>query len=162
MTLDEVRLERLKKMHVASFHAVSDTPEEDAWKKLETWAKSKGLFKKTTEARVFGRNTYPTKNPEPHGYEFLMTIEENVEAEGDVKIKEIPGGLYAVLRFTDLNNIGKAWEKLWTWIKESKHEHVGWKKGEHGWCTSYEEHLTWYERKPPEEWVFDLWVDLKK
>jgi len=45
---------------------------------------------------------------------------------------EIQGGLYAVLRFQDLNLIGEAWKKLWGWIEESKWEHIGMKKGKHG------------------------------
>jgi len=38
---------------------------------MEAWAKPKGLLEKDIGTRVFGRNTYPTDNPEPHGYEFF-------------------------------------------------------------------------------------------
>jgi len=158
----EVRLERLKTMRVANTHVLSDSPEEDAWKKMEAWAKPKGLLEKGAGTRVFGRNTYPTDNPEPHGYEFFMTVGQDIEPGGDVVIKEIRGGLFAVLRFSNLQNMRKAWKQLWEWIDESEHEHIGWKKGEHGWVDGFEEHLIWYEEKPPREWIFDLWVQLKE
>lgn len=162
MTELRVRLERLQPMRAVCAHAFSDTPEEDAWKKIEAWAKPKGLLQREAGTRVFGRNTYPTDNPEPHGYEFYLTVGLGIEPEGDIKIGEIPGGLYAVLRFKDLGKIREAWEQLWNWIKENGYEHVGWKKGEHGWHNGFEEHLNWYEEKAPGEWVFDLWVQLKE
>jgi len=158
----EVRLERLGTMRAVYTHVLSDAPEEDAWRKIERWAKPKGLLEAGVGTRVFGRNTYPTDNPEPHGYEFFLTVGPDVEPEGDIAIREIPGGLYAVLRFKNLDNIRKAWEHLWNWIKNSEYEPVDWQKGEHGWYNGFEEHLNWYEKKSPNEWVFDLWVQLKE
>jgi len=157
----EVRLERLETMRAAHVHAFSETPEEDAWKKMTTWAKPKGLLKEGLGTRVFGRNTYPTDNPEPHGYEFFLTVGDEVEAEGEIDIREIPGGLYAVLRFEGLENMRDAWERLWKWIEESEHEHVGWSKGEHGWYNGFEEHLNLLEESQ-QKWIFDLWVQLKE
>ena len=55
-------------MHAAYTHSSSNTPEEDAKKRIIEWARSKGLMKKKIDARLFGRNTYPTDKPEPHGY----------------------------------------------------------------------------------------------
>lgn len=157
----EFRLERLETMRAAYTHAFSDTPEEDAGRRITEWAKSEGLMKKSVGARLFGRNTYPTDKPEPHGYEFYLTVDHDIEPEGDIEASEIPGGLYAVLRFKNLYKIGEAWEKLWKWIEESDYEHAGWKKGEHGWVDGFEEHLNWQEEKPQNEWKFDLWVKLK-
>jgi len=56
-------------MQAAYVHAFSATPEEDAQRRIIDWAKSRNL---TTSdgVRLFGRNTYPTENPEPHGYEY--------------------------------------------------------------------------------------------
>lgn len=158
----EVRVERLEAMRAAYTHALSDTPEEDAGKKIMGWAKPKGLLEKGSVARLFGRNTYPTDNPEPHGYEFFLTVGPDIEPEGEIEIRGISGGLYAVLRFKDLNHIGEAWSYLWKWIEESEYEHIGWQKGEHGWVNGFEEHLNWYEQKPQNEWIFDLWVQLKE
>ncbi len=121
------------------------------------------MFKKGVEARLFGRNTYPTDKPEPHGYEFFLTVGPDVEAEDDVDIVEIPGGLYTVLRFKDLGKIGEAWKQLFDWIKENKYKETGFKKGKYGWVNNgFEEHLNWRENKPQNEWVFDLWVQLEE
>ena len=158
----KVRLERLETLPIAYTHVLSETPEEDAWRKIEAWAKPRGLLEKNAATRVFGRNTYPTNNPEPHGYEFFLTVSPDIKPEGDIKMGEIPGGLYAVLRFKNLSNITEAWEYLWRWIEDNKYEHVGWQKSEHGWVDGFEEHLNWYEKKPPSEWIFDLWVQLRE
>ena len=154
-----VRVERLEPLRAAHIHVLSDTPEDDAGKKITEWAEHNGISRR--EARLFGRNTYPTSNPEPHGYEFFLTVGLDKHPEGDIDIKEIPGGLYAVLKFTNLERIGEAWRKLWKWIEESRYEHIGWIQGEYGWVNGFEEHLNWYESKPKNEWLFDLWVQLK-
>jgi len=157
----EVRLERLESMRAAHVHAFSETPEEDAWRRMEAWARPRGLLEEGSGARVFGRNTYPTDEPEPHGYEFFLTVGPGIEPEGDVEMVEMPGGLYAVLRFRGLDNNREAWERLWGWIGESEYEHVGWRKGEHVWYDGFEEHLNPLEELR-DEWVFDLWVQLKE
>jgi DNA gyrase inhibitor GyrI len=156
-----VRLERLEPMRAAHTHAIGGTPEEDAWRILEAWARPRGLLGEGSGARVFGRNTYPTEKPEPHGYEFFLTIGPGVELEGEVDVGEIPGGLYAVLGFRGLDKIGEAWGRLWNWVRESGYEHVGWRKGQHGWIDGYEERLRPLEGSP-QDWAFDLWLGLKK
>ena len=54
----KVRIERLETMRAAHIHVLSETLEEDAWKKMEAWAKLIELLE--MRDRVFGRNTYPT------------------------------------------------------------------------------------------------------
>jgi DNA gyrase inhibitor GyrI len=44
-----------------------------------------------------------------HGYEFFLTVGRNIEPDGDIDIRQILGGLYAVFRFKNLDNIGNAW-----------------------------------------------------
>jgi DNA gyrase inhibitor GyrI len=156
----EVRLERLKTLRTICTHVLSDAPEEDARNRIMEWAEARGLLKRSVKPRLFGRNTYPTDNPAPHGYECYLTVDSFIEPEGDIKMAEIKGGLYAVLRFTQLERIRDAWQRLWDWIKKSEYEHVGWKKGKHGWVNGFEEHLNWYNQKPHNEWIFDLWVEL--
>jgi len=45
--------------------------------------------------------------------------------------------------------------------RENKYEYIGMQKGDHGWCNGFEEQINWYEGKAPDEWVFDLRVQLK-
>lgn len=158
----DVKLERIKVLNAICAYALSDSPEEDAKEKIMTYAKSKGLTEKTNLSRLFGRNTYPTKNPEPHGYEFYLTHEKALEPEGDLEASQIPSGLYAVLKFKNLYKIAEAWAKILKWIETNPHESVDWIKGDHGWVGGYEEHLNWKEEKPPTEWIFKLWVKLKE
>ena len=162
MSAIDVRLERLMTMRSICAYVLSDTPEEDAKEKIMSFAQSNSLIGKNSVSRLFGRNTYPTGDTEPHGYEFYLTDETDFEPEGDLEESEIPSGLYAVLRFKNLYQIGEAWLKLWSWIEESSCEHVGWKKGDHGWVGGFEEHLNWNEEKPQTEWIFSLWVKLKE
>jgi hypothetical protein len=149
-------------MHAVCAYALTDTPEEDAKKKIIAYAKSKGLMGKNSSCRLFGRNTYPTENPEPHGYEFYLTTENSFEPEGDLEAGEIPDGLYAVLEFKNLFKMGDTWAELLKWVKESPYDHVGWNKGSHGWVGGFEEHINWKKENPPTEWVFDLWIKLKE
>jgi DNA gyrase inhibitor GyrI len=157
-----VRLERLEPLTAICAYALSDTPEEDAKEKIMNYANSKELIGKTSVSRLFGRNTYPTQNPEPHGYEIYLTTQKALEPEGDLEASEISGGLYAVLRFKSLFNIAEAWANLLKWVEKSPHDHVGWTKGNHGWVGGFEEHINWKDEKPPTEWVFKLWVKLKE
>jgi DNA gyrase inhibitor GyrI len=144
--------------YACSFSANS---EEEAAKKLMTWAENNGLLGKSG-MRLFGRNTYPTDKPNPRGYEYCLTLPEKAECCGDIEAAEIPAGLYAVLRFKSLENIGFAWKKLWNWVENSGHEQVGWKKGKRGWVNGFEEQVNWQEQRPQTEWVFDLWLQLKE
>ncbi|KAB2947242.1 MAG: Bacterial transcription activator, effector binding domain [Candidatus Methanoperedens nitroreducens] len=96
------------------------------------------------------------------GYEFFLTVGRDIESDGDIDMRQIPGGLYVVLRFKNLENIGNAREHLWNWIKENKYEYIGMRKGDHGWFNGFEEQINWHEGMPPNEWVFDLWVQLRE
>jgi DNA gyrase inhibitor GyrI len=153
----EVRIEQLNSMRAAYIHSASNTPEEETIAKMFEWAKTKGLDQKEG-MRLFGRNTYPDERPEPRGYELYLTLDEKTPCDGP----NVPGGLYAVLRFKNLSNIGFAWKKLWDWLEQSDHEHAGWQKSAHDWVGGFEEQVNWQKPLPQTEWVFDLWVPLKK
>ena len=62
----------------------------------------------------------------------------DVEPEGDIKIKEFPGGLYAVARCEVRGDaydiIPATWKQLVAWCEESKY-----RSGTHQWL---EEHLS--------------------
>lgn len=157
----EARTERLTTMNAAYVCSFSTTPEEEAIKNLMDWAGARGLLSKAG-LRLFGRNTYPSDKPNPRGYEVYLTLGADSGNCQGIETAKIQGGLYAVLRFKSLENMGFAWKKLWNWIEQSGHEHVGWRKGKHGWVGGFEEQVNWQEQKPPTEWIFDLWVPLKE
>jgi DNA gyrase inhibitor GyrI len=142
-------------------HSSSENPEEEALKKITEYAKANGITQK--EARLFGRNTYPTDAPEPHGYEYYLTVQKGVKPKGEISVKEVPGGLYAVLELKNLFLLSEGWKQLFTWVESNGHEPVGVSKGEHGWVNgAFEELVNWSENKASTEWIFRLWVQLKE
>lgn len=160
----DVRFEWLHALKAMYVHASGDNPERSAMKKILDWADSKGLTQQPGLS-LFGRNTYPTDHPEPHGYEYYLTVDGDFASADDVETKTLPVGLYAVLRFKNLFMIHDAWMHLIQWVQDNGHEQVGMYKGEHGWVNSgFEELLNWQEisnKKPPTEWSFNLWLQIK-
>jgi AraC family transcriptional regulator len=161
---NDIRVEELKSMRTAYFYAFSETPEKDAWKKMESWAKNTELFKESSNTRIFGRNIYPTENPEPYGYGYFMTITPDTKTKKDLFIRIIPGGLYAVSKCVGFEEISKKWDELWKWVNESKYKYIGETKGEIGFELGFEEHLNWYpfmveksEKKPIFKLMLQLW-----
>jgi len=148
----DVRIVQMEPMRVASALGYGASPEPQAWEKILAFAESKGLDPEA--ARFFGFNN-PTPSPGSpnYGYEQWMTIGPDVEAEGEITIKEIPARLYAVTRFKGLSNIGQVWQQLVTWFEDSPY-----KKPPH-WHQCLEELLTSPD-VPPEEYVFDLYLPL--
>jgi effector-binding domain-containing protein len=156
----DVRIERLTAMRAVYAYAPRGKPEDFAVKKVVDWAKKKSLLGKG-DVRFFARNTYANDKIEEPGYECFLTIEgENTFK--DIETNEIPGGLYAVLRFKDLRNISFAWKKLWSWIEDNGYQPAGWLKTPHGWVGGFEERINWQDNAPPTQGVFDLWVPLEE
>lgn len=123
-----VRLVRLDPQRVASFYSFGSEPETQALQKLEDWARPRGCLDDPQRHRIFGFN-----NPDPmpgspnYGYEFWITIGTEVEPEGDMRILDFPGGLYAVLRLVDpfsdpYQFIPEGWKQLVMWAEDSPYE----------------------------------------
>ena len=133
----DVRIVKLEPMRVASAHAFSESPEPEAGEKLIAWAKPKGLLDDPEKHRVFGfNNPDPSPGSPNYGYEFWIAVGPDVEPEGDIKIKEFPGGLYAVTRCEVKNpweDIPGTWQRLVAWSETSKYQ-----MARHQWL---EEHI---------------------
>ena len=121
----KVEIERLDPMRVASFHAMSESPEEDTAKMLVDWAQPRGLLEDPEEHPIYGFN-----NPDPkpgdtvRGYEFWIRVDPGFEAE-DTVVKDYPGGLFAVARVhvkEPWNDIPPAWMRLVEWVEASEYE----------------------------------------
>jgi DNA gyrase inhibitor GyrI len=115
----KVRIETLPPMRVASAYGFGETPEAVAVELMEGWAVPKGLRE--------GNPTYGFNNPDPtpgspnYGYEVWLPVGPEVEGEGEIKIKQFPGGLYAVARCESLAVIGERWKGLVRWREASKY-----------------------------------------
>jgi DNA gyrase inhibitor GyrI len=150
----DVRIISLPALRVASFHAFSSSPEQDAWKKMESWAKPKGLLEKQGQKRIFGfNNPDPSPGSPNYGYEFWITVSPEVLPEAGVQIKEFSGGLYAVTRCEvgdPGDDIYATWQKLVAWLENSSYKH-----GMHQWL---EEHL--FVEIPGKVFVLDLFLPI--
>ncbi len=139
----DVRIVEMAPMRVASAHGFGQNPEEIAWKKILDFAQAQGLD--TGEARFFGfNNPNPSPSSPNYGYEQWMTVGPEVEAVGDIVIREVPARRYVVTHFKGLENITRMWQELVLWFEESPYQ-----KPPH-WNECLEELLT-----PPPNVPFD-------
>lgn len=127
---DQVRYIELKPMKVAYYRTTAgQQPEDEAWNVLYAWVKDRGLDQRPA-TRYFGFNS-PGEQGE-HGYEMWATVPEDAEPSGEVRIKQVEGGLYAVSSLYGLD-IPVAWKRLNDWVQSSNYQ-----SGAHQWL---EEHF---------------------
>lgn len=155
---EEVKIVRLERMLVASVHGFGTEPENQALEKLKAWAKSKGFLDRPEEHRIFGfNNPSPSPGSPNYGYEVWMVVGPEVQAEGEVEIKEFPGGLYAVARWDGrgdpYQSIPAAWEELVLWRENSSYQTAS-----HQWL---EEQIQPGEADPV-EFMLDLYLPIKE
>ena len=131
----DVRIVSLPPMRVACINGFGAEPEGMAFGKMKVWAEGHNLLEKPH--RLFGYN-----NPDPspgspnYGYDVWMSVDDSVQAEGEARLIDFPGGLYAVTRIDVKepgNEIPATWQKLVKWMENSKYHH-----GRHQWL---EEHI---------------------
>jgi DNA gyrase inhibitor GyrI len=153
-----VRIVKLEPLRVASFHGFGPSPEALAAAKLAAWAGPRGLLTDLTRPRIFGfNNPNPSAGSPNYGYEFWLVVGPEFvasedEAESDMRIRDFPGGLYAVTRCQGVENIGATWGRLAQWLTESRYGHAG-----HQWL---EEHLNPSFPVPGDELLLDLYAPI--
>ncbi|MHA1991387.1 MAG: effector binding domain-containing protein [Candidatus Hodarchaeales archaeon] len=151
-----VKIVKLPAMRVVSFHVKdSKSPEIEAWEKLESWAKPKGLFDAPHIYQIFGfNNPNPTKENDKYGYEFWMTIPDDFELEKGLEVKNHDGGLFAVMSCRGAANITDTWMKLIEIIENSSYSRVP--------------HVQWLEHHvdpyitDPEIFLLDLYAPIEE
>lgn len=131
----DVRIVNLPPMRVACINGFGEGPEGIAFDKMKAWAQAHNLLEEPH--RLFGYN-----NPDPspgspnYGYDVWLTVDESVQADGEARIIDFPGGLYAVTRIevkSLWDDIPGTWQKLVKWMESSRYRH-----GRHQWL---EEHI---------------------
>lgn len=153
----DVYIVQLEPMCVASFHAFGPSPEQEAWKKLQDWAKPRGYLDQPEAHRVFGfNNPDPSEGSPNYGYEFWMVMGPDLQPEPGVEVKEFAGGLYAVTRCVVTGEhyevIGETWHGLVAWRQNSRYEYA-----HHQWL---EEHP--FIGKIPGGFTLDLFMPVKE
>ena len=155
----EVKIVKLEPMRVASFYGFGAEPENAAWTKLKDWATPRGYLEDLENHRIFGfNNPNPAPGSPNYGYEFWITIGPEIEPEGDMRVAEFSGGLYAVTRlltpFTDpYQTIPEGWKQLVLWVEDSPHKLAA--------RPCLEEHLR-TPQTPAGEWSMDLYLAIEE
>jgi DNA gyrase inhibitor GyrI len=150
-----VRIVKLAPMRVASFWGFSESPETEAWEKLLAWATPRGLLENPEKHRLFGfNNPNPSAGSPNYGYEVWIVVDPDAEPEGNERILDFDGGLYAVTRCEvpqgQFDVIGETWKRLVAWREDGKY-----KCGTHQWL---EESLPM--DLPGLEFVLDLYLPI--
>ncbi len=154
MNDNDVRIIRLEPQHVAVSYGFGKGPENIAWEKLLAFVKAKGLGQDGQSHRYFGfNNPSPAPGSPNYGYEQWITVGPEVEAEGEIKMKDFGGGLYAVTH-CKLSHITEVWMQLIDWREKSRY-----RSANHQWL---EECLTPPIDRPiePEQMEFDLYLPI--
>jgi DNA gyrase inhibitor GyrI len=128
----DVKIVKLEPMRVICFNGFGEGPEDVALGKVFAWAKAHGK-----KGRIFGyNNPNPTPGSPNYGYDTWMVVDESVEPEGEGRIIDFPGGLYAVARCEvtkPWEDIPGTWQKLVRWRENSRY-----REASHQWL---EEHI---------------------
>jgi DNA gyrase inhibitor GyrI len=149
----DVRIVKLEPMRMASAYGFGSSPEDIAGEKMGNFLKAKNLLDELGKKyRSFGfNNPNPSAGSPNYGYEIWVDVGPDVEPEGDIRIVDFCGGLYAVTRFENLENIGRVWKELVRWREDSKY-----KPAHHQWL----ENLLNPRETDPVKLVFDLYLPI--
>jgi DNA gyrase inhibitor GyrI len=157
MSEQEIRIETLLPMRVLCFNGFGAGPEGIALDKLNAWLSEKRLTADDNQRRVFGyNNPSPSAGSPNYGYDVWITVDNDTQAEGEARIIDFPGGLYAVLRCpvtAPWGDIPSAWKRLVTWVENSKYHNAS-----HQWL---EEHLSWPDNTG-NNFTLDLYFPIKE
>ncbi len=120
-----VTIETLPALRVASYRAVSPSPEEDGAAFMTAWIARQGL---EGWERHFGMDFEVTEEQAKaglRGYEYLWVVPESVTGSEGVTIRDFPGGLYAAMTLyhpfdAPFDRIPAGWYQLMDWVKASE------------------------------------------
>jgi len=151
----DVQIKTLPPLRVISAYGFGPEPEGLAGAKMETFLSKQGLLAE------YGRKIehYGFNNPSPssgspnYGYEIWAAVPPEIQPADDLREVLFEGGLYAVTRFENLENIGRVWEELVKWRENSPYQHAN-----HQWL----EHLLNPLERDPSKFVFELYLPVKE
>ena len=151
----DVRIETLPPMRVVSAYGFGPEPEGIAAEKMAAFLKAKGLLDGygSTIPHYGFNNPSPSSGSPNYGYEIWAVVPPEVEPEGDIRVVMFSGGLYAVTRFENLENIGRVWGELVKWRENSPYLEAS-----HQWL----EHLLNPLEKDQAKYVFELYLPIKE
>ncbi|MDD4308505.1 MAG: GyrI-like domain-containing protein [Thermoplasmata archaeon] len=154
-----VHMESQRLAYAHEFGTEMGVHERAASKKIRTWARERKLLDGPRGYHYFGANDPPPmKEGDRYGYFSGVTVPPDTKPEGDIKVRELPASFYAVVRFKGLENIGRMWHALYTWVQKSS----DWSVAGHGLEEVLAPSDTLIIDEHPETMVFDLWLPVVK
>ena len=144
LTDREVRIVYLPPSWVAASHAIGETPENRAAEAIDKFVLESGLAEIKPDMRQYGFN-HPNEIPgtDQHGYEFWVTIPEDIEVPAPLEKKFFEGGLYAA----HMIPIGafEEWQLITEWAFNDNEKYYPVLKDDDGECMHglLEEHLNY-------------------
>jgi AraC family transcriptional regulator len=152
----KVKIVKLPPLRVICINGFGEGPEAQAWEKMIAWAKAKGLWDNGKPKRFFGfNNPDPSPGSPNYGYDVWMTVDDSVQPDGEARLINFPGGLYAVAHCpvkSPGDDIPRTWQKLVAWFENSQYKH-----GSHQWL---EEHLDPQHAVHGENFTLDLFMPI--
>lgn len=166
-SMSDVRIVHLPAATVAAAHFIGENPEDRAGKMIADFVRENRVWEKHPGLRLYGFN-HPNPKDETgvYGYEFWVTIPEDMEVAPPLQKKEFSGGTYAA-HMIQMGNFHE-WAWLDEWVRKS---------GEYDYCGcgdpdvmfgSLEEHLNFHDHiqqtleGEPETTQLDLLIPVRK
>lgn len=124
-------LKEIQPMRVAYYCYYGQNAEDGAFKVMNNWVLENNIDLNNSNYRIFGYNAPDGENSkEGYGYEVCITIPDDMIVNDElIKVKNLEGGLYAVIaveRDECLGeNIVKGWNRLQKWLAGSKYAYGG-------------------------------------
>ncbi len=149
--MEDVRIVYLPAATVASAHVIGDDPEDRAGVMIADFVRENRLWEKHPGLRLYGFNhPNPTDETGYHGYEFWVTIPEDLEVPAPLEKKQFEGGTYAA-HMIRMGNF-QEWAWLDRWVTESEEYTAVGKEGPETMYGCLEEHLNYHDhiRQTPE------------
>lgn len=162
----DVRIIHLPASAVAAARYAGPEPENHAGRMIAEFARRSRLWETGASMRLYGFNS-PNPPPEggEYGYEFWLTIPEDMEVPPPLEKKHFPGGTYAAhcIRMGDFHQ----WAWLARWVEESEEYEGNGSGTPENMFGGLEEHLNYYDHikntpeGEPETVQLDLLVPVK-
>ncbi|MGQ1786512.1 MULTISPECIES: AraC family transcriptional regulator [unclassified Saccharicrinis] len=161
MKTDQPRIKELDTREVACVSFVGDFVGKqeifsDLFNKLCGWAGTKGLISETSVFLVSYENCSKTTPPEEFKLDICMSIPQDIEAEGEIQRKSLPGGQYAVqhCELAGPKEYETVWNKLEDWADKNNFEMDMSRP-------SYEIYLNNSDEHPEKQQILDICLSVK-
>ena len=144
MKLKDVRIDHLPAATVAAARYFGPDPEDHAGRMIADFAREKKLWETGSSLRLYGFNS-PNPPPEggEYGYEFWVTIPDDMDVPEPLTKKHFKGGTYAAhaIKMGDFHE----WQWLFKWGYENGEYEIAGSGSPEDMYGGLEEHLNYYD-----------------